>query len=114
MKILISAVIGAGLVLTGCQTKQISEMSYKEVQSFASMIDKRCRPQVRTKAEYQMCIRQEITMEQTKRHQTRQAIRQGFAAAAEGMQAMSDNYARQAQSNTRITCYTSGAYTNCY
>ncbi|NVM43185.1 hypothetical protein HWX16_23150 [Ochrobactrum intermedium] len=110
-------VLGAALSLSACQTKPIEQMSYTEVKALAGEIQKRCYAQgVKPNSrEYDMCIRQEISREQS----TRVANRQRQIAFGEAMSEAGANMQRNAAMNRPVNCTSSRGYgttinTTCY
>lgn len=103
-------------LLAGCQTKPIAEMSYTEVKQLAGEITQRCYAQgVKPKsAEFEVCMRQEISREDATRASNQR--RRMAAAAALG------NAGRQMQANAAanrpVNCVSTGGYntvnTTCY
>ncbi len=116
-----AASVAIAFLLSGCETTQINEMSYAQLQVVAGKIVKICQPYSQNKATLKACYRQEVDREIATRENNRRRARAFAAAAAQGMQNMSDNYARQAQAYAAqrpVNCqtYYSGNYanTNCY
>lgn len=116
MKLTIAMCVGV-LSLSACQTKPIEQMSYTEVKALAGEIQKRCYAQgVKPNSrEYDMCIRQEISREQS----TRVANRQRQIALGEAISEAGANMQRNAAMNRPVNCTSSRGYgttinTTCY
>lgn len=106
----------AVVVVSGCQTKQISEMSYSEIKETAAQIEKRCTDQgfPRGSKEFDPCIRQEVEREDAMRRSAR-ARGQQFAA---GLAQASQNYNQSIQANRQFNCRSTSfgntVSTSCY
>lgn len=102
--------LGVGVVLlTGCQTKPIQQMSYSEIVELAAQIKKRCEDQGARppSTEWKLCTQQEISRERSLRVTNRENAARFQAALAQGMQNVSDNYARSAAitaANRPVNC----------
>lgn len=107
----------AVLIISGCQTKQIQEMSYKERQELAGQIVKRCVDQGVKNDSHQMhsCIAAEVDRETYTRQQNLAKFRRGMAGMSAGMAAASRSYAdaanRTAYSSRTVTCRSNPAPT---
>jgi len=79
------------LALCACQSKPVTEMSYSELRAYAADLNKRCYEQgVKTKAELQMCVRQEAISDEANRRnaiETRRRIGRSLANMGAAMEA---------------------------
>lgn len=97
------------VVLAGCQTRQISEMSYSETKALAGEIVQRCIDQgVKPNSqEMRLCTQQEVYRENSMRVNNRAMVRRGAAAIGAGLQNASQGYYRAASRpsyNQSVTC----------
>ncbi len=88
-------VAAAAVALTGCETTPIDQMSFKQLQNVAAKIETTRQRYRKSQRAYKLCINRETDREVATRIENRRRARE-FAAAAQGMHAMSDNYDRQA------------------
>ena len=72
MKRVVTTLAGIGLmVLAGCQSKPIEQMSYSETKALALQLHKRCADQgaPQGSVEFDACMKQEISREASIRHE---------------------------------------------
>lgn len=100
----------AALVASGCQTKQIQEMSYKEKQDLAGQIVLRCTEQgVKSDTpEMRACIASEVQRENYTRQKNQAQFNRGMAAMSAGFANASRSYSaaasRPTYGSTTVTC----------
>ena len=96
--------------ISGCQTKQIQEMSYSEKQKLAGEIVQRCVDQgVKSgTAEMAACTQSEVIRENYTRQKNEIQLRRGMAAIGTGLSNASQSYSAAARSPamtpTTVTC----------
>lgn len=106
----ISVVALAVLVISGCQTKQIQEMSYKEKQVLAGQIVQRCMEQgVKSDTpEMRACIASEVQRENYTRQKNQAQFNRSMAAIGAGLSNASQSYSaaasRTTYGSTTVTC----------
>lgn len=91
------ALVVMAMVVAGCQSKPIEQMSYTELNQLSGEIVKRCYAQgVKPRThEMQICTQQEITREQANRAanaQRRIALGEGMAAMGQGFSNAGNTY----------------------
>jgi hypothetical protein len=97
--------LAAVAALTGCQSKPLEQMSYTEFKALAAEIQQRCYDQGATnRREFDICVQQEITREQSTRAanaQYRAGVARGLANTGAQMQA---NAAAQSVYRPPVRC----------
>ena len=100
----------AALIVSGCQTKQIQEMSYKEKQDLAGQIVLRCMEQgVKSDTpEMRTCIASEVQRENYSRQKNQAQLNRSMAAIGTGLGNASRSYSaaasRPTYGPTTVTC----------
>lgn len=97
------------LVLAGCQTKPIEEMSYSERKALAEQLTKRCYDQgVKPgSAEFRDCAAVEVQREAYTRRANNERVRRGLRGIGAGLASAGQSYNRSAASmgtNRTVTC----------
>lgn len=97
------------VVVAGCTT-QVDEMSYAQLQQYATSMAEKCQKQGVPDAQLEACAMQEMRADQARRRKQRQ-----FGAA---LSQASADYGRNMQANRPVNCtsYRSGSMVNtrCY
>lgn len=103
-------VLLAVFVMSGCQTKQIQEMSYKEKQDLAGQIVMRCVDQglKNDTPEMRACIASEVHRENYMRQKNKAQFNRSMAAIGAGLGNASRSYSTAASQptygSTTVTC----------
>lgn len=106
----IVAVALIGFVMSGCQTKQIQEMSYKEKQDLAGQIVLRCVEQgvKNDTPEMRACLASEVQRENYTRQKNHAQFKRSMAAIGAGLGNASRSYSaaasRPTYGSTTVTC----------
>jgi hypothetical protein len=104
-----SVVIATLLLLGGCQTKPVNEMSYTEQNVWASGIVKACRDQKVPEPQMNDCIRVEAIRDMTERHSSavrsqrmREALADGLTGMGASMQGQAATYSPPVNCTSRL------------
>lgn len=98
------------VIVSGCQTKQIQEMSYSEKQKLAGEIVQRCVDQgvKHDTPEMRACLQSEVQREHYTRQQNQIRFRRSMAAIGTGLSNASQSYSAAARipamTPTTVTC----------